>query len=265
MVEEMTMEEIKKVELDILTDIAEFCDKNSITYYLAYGTLIGAVRHHGFIPWDDDIDIWMPRKDYELFVNSYNSNNGRYRVISPYEKIARHSIAKVVDTKTVKIEDGIDYKNGYLGVDVDVFPLDGEPDDNNEFCKWWKQLHKCYQNYCYLIVHPKSSKRNFIFSSLFKLFRIKKESILLKAKKLHEMYPYEKSQFVGTKETVYNLIGDRFKKEWFSESITVDFEERKIKIPIGYDEILTQLYGDYMKLPPKDEQITHHFSNIYWS
>lgn len=261
---EMSFEEVKKTELDILIDIADFCDKNEVTYFLAYGTLIGAVRHNGFIPWDDDIDIWMPRKDYDKFINTYKGNNDRYRVISPYEKISRHSMAKVIDTKSAKIEDGIDYRNGYLGVDVDVFPLDGEPDDDDEFLKWYKRLYKCYQNYNYFIVSSKSSKRNFVFSFFFKLLKMKKANVLSKAIKLHELYPYEKSQFVGSIECVSNCPKNRFSKEWFSESITANFEDRKFKIPIGYDKILTQMYGDYMKLPPKDKQVTHHANNNFW-
>ena len=70
----MSFEEVKQTELGILTDIADFCDKNRIVYFLAYGTLIGAVRHHGFIPWDDDVDIWMPRKDYNKFIETYKSD-----------------------------------------------------------------------------------------------------------------------------------------------------------------------------------------------
>ena len=80
---------------------------------------------------------------------------------------------------------------------------------------------------------------------------------------MHKEYPYEKSAYVGAVETIFNFPQNRFKKEWFSESIEMDFENKRFKVPIGYDKILTQMYGDYMKLPPKEKQITHHSNNNY--
>ena len=153
----MSFEETKQVELEILTNVAEFCDKHEIQYFLAYGTLIGAVRHKGFIPWDDDIDIWMPRADYNRFLKIYNKENSdsQYKVISPYDKISRHTFVKVVDTRTVKIESGIDYSNGYLGIDVDIFPLDGQPDNDKDYFKWYNKLQKYYKLYPYLIMDEK--------------------------------------------------------------------------------------------------------------
>ena len=257
----MSVEEVKQTELGILTDIADFCDKNRIVYFLAYGTLIGAVRHQGFIPWDDDVDIWMPRRDYNKFIETYKSD--KYKAVSPYDKMARHSMLKVIDTRTAKIEPCVDYKDGYLGVDVDVFPLDGEPDTDEEFEKWYKKLYRLYKNYHYLSVDPKSSRGCFVYYCFYKLFGSKKITVLKKADGLHKEYPYEKSEYVGAVETIFNFPQNRFKKEWFSESIEMDFENKRFKVPIGYDKILTQMYGDYMKLPPKEKQITHHSNNNY--
>ena len=260
----MTFEEVKKVELEILSKVADFCEKNNLRYFLAYGTLIGAVRHGGFIPWDDDIDIWMPRKDYNLFLKDFNREDNRYLAVSPYDDIACHSMTKVIDTKTVKMETGIKYKNGNLGVDVDIFPIDGEPQSDKDFSKWYKKLYRQYQNYYYLICDPKAGKRNFVFSLLVRLSGKKKSDFIKKAEVLHEMYPYEKSRFVGAVETMHNSPKNRFKKEWFEESITINFENCRFKIPICYDEILKQMYGDYMTLPPEDKQVTHHSNINYW-
>ena len=259
---QMTFEEVKQTELEILTDIADFCDKNNITYFLAYGTLIGAVRHKGFIPWDDDVDIWMPRKDYDKFMTTYISN--RYKAVSPYEQMACHSMLKVIDTRTAKIEPCINYKNGYLGVDVDVFPLDGEPDTDKEFEKWYKRLYKLYKNYHFLSVNPKSSKGCFAYHYFYRLFGSKKNAVLKKADYLHKEYPYENQRFVGAVETIFNFPQNRFQKEWFSEGIDMDFENRRFKVPVGYDKILMRMYGDYIKLPPKEKQVTHHLNNNYW-
>ena len=128
---EISFEESKKLELDILLAVADFCNKNNLTYFLAYGTLIGAIRHKGFIPWDDDIDIQMPREDYNKFIETFSHE--RYKTIAPGTPLSKHSFVKVIDTETVKIEAHKKYKKGFLGVDIDIFPLDGTPSDENEY------------------------------------------------------------------------------------------------------------------------------------
>ena len=130
----ISFEEAKRVELDILLHVAKFCDEHGLRYFLAYGTLIGAVRHKGFIPWDDDIDIQMPREDYEKLLELYPKENTdeKYFLLAPEMKGAHHPYAKIIDTRTVKKELGAK-KNNPLGVDIDVFPLDGQPDGDKEF------------------------------------------------------------------------------------------------------------------------------------
>ncbi len=261
----MQIDEIKRVELGILSNIADFCDKNGLKYFLAYGTLIGAIRHKGFIPWDDDIDIWMPRDDYNKLIEIFNKdNNQKYKLISPNDIVARHTFVKIVDTYTCKIENGIEYKNGCLGVDIDIFPLDGEPDDDATYVKWYNKLQRCYKK-IYYYVRTSSGQ----FKTKVKIFVIKslsggKKHLLKKANKLHNMYIYEDSNYIGTVESADNSIKNRYLKEWFADYILVDFEDYKFKIPIGYDEILTKMYGDYMQLPPEGKQITHHKNNMYW-
>ena len=261
---QIPFEEVKQLELAILADVADFCESNGLEYFLAYGTLIGAVRHKGFIPWDDDIDIWMPRKDYDKFLSSYKSKSGYYRAVSPCDSIARHSMVKVIDTRTAKIEPCIDYKGSYLGVDIDIFPLDGEPDSEDEFSVWFKKLHKLYMEYFYLCVDPKSSKSSLLFSTLLRLCGMTKAKLMAKAGKLHSQYPYESCDIVGSVETIFNSECNRFKKEWFENSLPADFEGYKFRIPSGYDKILTAVYGDYMQLPPEDQQVTHHSNNSFW-
>lgn len=132
------IEEIKKIQLEILKYVDQFCSQNNIKYALGYGTLIGAVRHKGFIPWDDDIDIIMRRNDYNRFIELFSKETGRYKVWShnlqtdypiPY--------AKVTDEKTLKLE-GTNY---YVerGVDIDVFPLDDLPNDEKAVDKVFKK------------------------------------------------------------------------------------------------------------------------------
>ena len=141
---EISFEEAKTIEKDILLDIVDFCDTHGLRYYIAYGTLIGAVRHQGFIPWDDDIDINMPREDYNEFLRTYNAERENYRVIDPRSDIARHSFAKVIDVRTVKDEPMINCREP-LGIDVDIFPLDGMPDDMQAYDAWYAELYHIYE------------------------------------------------------------------------------------------------------------------------
>ena len=258
-------EEAKKIEFDILCHVADFCDKHGLQYFLAYGTLIGAIRHKGFIPWDDDIDLHMPRADYEKFIKLFAAeNNGPYRVISPYEDIARHSFAKVVDTRTKKIENGVDYTHGFLGVDLDIFPLDGQPDDEEEYAAYYAKLVGIFRKHHYLIMSAGKSLKKKLALPVLRLLIGKKSKVLDKVKKIHQKYPYEESSFVGCIEADFMTRKNRYKKEWVQSTVDVTFEGRSFKAPVGYHEVLTKVYGDYMKLPPIECQVTHHENNMFW-
>lgn len=270
---QISTEEIKKIELEILRNIAAFCDENGLTYYLAYGTLLGAIRHHGFIPWDDDIDIWMPRDDYEKFLKSYNSscNDKRYKLISPCDENAKHTFAKVCRTDTVKIESGIRYNKDYLGIDVDIFPLDGQPEEQGEYQRYYNKKMKFYKIHSYMLLET-SIARNRLKANIFNIIRSPflpfEKSIVKwvkdKTAELNKLYDYNNSQYVGSTDSVYNVKNDRYLKKCFDEKIKVKFEGDYFYAPKGYDEILTLRYGDYMKLPPIEKRVTHHQNNCYW-
>ncbi len=267
---QLTMEELKQVELDILSDFAKFCDKNRLTYFLAYGTLIGAIRHRGFIPWDDDVDVWMPRADYDRLMAIFNEQHkeGVYQAVLPTDKRSRHSFVKIIDTRTVKIEEGVSYDDGLLGVDIDVFPLDGQPHDEAAFDGWYNQLQKVYRGHLALIGTNDGNLLTRIKivarRALTRMVYGTKSAILRKAARLHRQYPYETSTYVGAVESCFNFKRNRYKKEWFSKAVVAEFEGTSFKIPVGYHEILTQMYGDYMQPPSADKQAPHHRNKTYW-
>lgn len=133
-------DEVKKLSVEILRKVSQFCEQHGICYSLAYGTLLGAVRHKGFIPWDDDIDIMMPRGEYEKFLECFNDEDGRYKVwSSSIDKNYPYPFAKIEDRKTVVNELGYDK----LGVAIDLFPIDMIPADGKEAEKLLK-LSKCF-------------------------------------------------------------------------------------------------------------------------
>ena len=262
----ISFEESKKIELDILLAIADFCDKNNLTYFLAYGTLIGAIRHKGFIPWDDDIDIQMPREDYNTFVSTFEHEY--LKAISPDTPMSNHSFVKVIDTRTVKIEPCLKYSAGFLGIDVDIFPIDGAPDNEDEYNKWYDKLFDLYNEFCISIqCFSISNIKHSIKLMILKLLRhgSKKTSFYLEeAKKLHELYPYQQCEYVASVESCFNSRKNRVPKKYFSESVDVEFEGHIFHAPICYDKILRTIYGDYMQLPPKNKQVTHHLNKVYW-
>lgn len=149
---QLTTEEVKKMNLDILSVVADFCEKNGLRYWLYYGTLIGAIRHNGYIPWDDDIDIIMPRPDYEKFLKSFNQTSGsKYQVIEDRITPGYHTtFAKVHNPKTI-IESEFSNEMAF-GVFIDIFPFDGVKDAKQSKCakiilkllsakdnKWWRK------------------------------------------------------------------------------------------------------------------------------
>lgn len=262
---EIPREESRKIMLDILIDIADFCDKNSVTYYLSSGTLIGAIRHQGFIPWDDDIDIEMPRPDYEKFIELYREN-GKYAICAPLEKNSIYFYAKVYDKQTIKYERGIDYTRFQpLGVDVDVFPIDGQPDENHfeDFVRQTEMRVKLFKMFS-LAISTSQASVSFKGKALKMICRVISKNLFCRLYiKSASRYSFDDSSMVGF-ISPYSKYSNRHRKEVFLDKVKVVFEGLEFYAPIGYDEYLRNIYGDYMQLPPVEQQQTHHTNNIYW-
>lgn len=264
----LSVEETKKLELDILKDVTSFCEAHNIRYFLAYGTLIGAVRHKGFIPWDDDIDLQMPRPDYEKFMALYNEKKtcAYYKAQRPLQDGSIHTMLKVIDTRTVKIEKGIRYgdESQYPGIDIDIFPIDGQPDDDKVYEKYYKKKRQIFKE-IYELVGTYSWKRKLLY--LFPRIHahiLGKEKLFEKIRKINAPYAYETCQKVGATDSLYNGIKNRTEKKNYESHVLLPFEGEMFRAPVGYDEILSSFYGDYMQLPPPDKQVTHHKNETYW-
>ncbi|MDO4940295.1 MAG: LicD family protein [Erysipelotrichaceae bacterium] len=261
MKQELTLEEIKKISLDILIDVASFCEQNNITYYLACGTLLGAIRHKGFIPWDDDIDIMMPRPDYNRFLDIYKSDN--YKLLKPSD--GRYYYAKVYDTKTIKVEPMIDYKKyDYLGIDIDIFPLDGIVNDKKEI----ERIHnksKKLETLLRLSNQPIFYRKNPIKCINRIIPRIIGSKNLVKMiEKNAQTYSYEDSDYVIRVRNTPNGFTGALLKDVYNPPIKKEFENHNFYVPKQYDKWLTTFYGDYMMLPPLDKQKAHHNSKCYY-
>ena len=247
------LNEIHKLQLDLLIEFDKICKNNNIKYFLAGGTLLGAVRHKGFIPWDDDIDISMPRNDYENFINITSDLKGDYLVLAQ-ENIDDYVLpfAKFVNKNYSNFRKTY---NGKYGIRMDIFPLDGLGNNYEKAVKRGKYivfLRKLHY-FCF--------KENVISNFLRK---IKIQKIIYK----HLVYVAKKDDFYNSKYVGSIVGGLKQVKEIldyqvYSETMPMEFEGKELSGMKYYDEYLTKMYGDYMKLPPKEKRISEHNVEIY--
>jgi len=258
---QLTIENIKEISLDGLKYFHSFCVANNLQYYLAYGSLLGAVRHSGFIPWDDDIDLIMPRKDYDLLIQKKKEiENENWELLSGNtDKKYKFQFAKLCNKKTVYYPSR--FKSGLLyGVPIDIFPMDIVSDEKEA-----EQIKKKYfKRFISSDFIFSGQKKSGDFISLLKsiikfiLFGSYNKNIVFFHKKmlLQKEGDYFKSFFAPT--------CDLYKKEWFNSSKLMKFENSEFFVPVNYQQVLTSTYGDYMKLPPEEERIYKHEIEAYY-
>lgn len=264
------LKEIQQLELEIMKDVHKFCKENNIRYYLAGGTLLGAIRHKGFIPWDDDIDIIMPRPDYERFIKEYKSKKPYYILTSTHNNSQHlYTFSKIFDNRTIKIEKEIEYSDGNIGgVEIDIFPMDGLPKDIKQSNKYFNNQKNIFKYYSLSV--SKFTKSKNIFKTIPKYLVVRvckfigKEKFIKFINKKAEKYNFNDSEYVGCSVVPYYGNRERVLKSNYINKIEVQFESELFYAPEGYDEYLSNLYGDYMKLPPKEKRVTHHDCEVYW-
>jgi len=261
------IEDIKSIALDLLCAVDEFCTQNKIMYSLACGTLIGAIRHKGFIPWDDDVDIYMKRNDYERFVQIFPKVFKEHISLISLERSDNWNspFAKVYDLKTIVYE-GVKYNVHGMGIGIDVFPIDNAPDDDHIWQKYEKKrklLRDIYMLKSLRWRKERSLGKNLMvnFSSLI-LSPISYRRLALMLDKYSKRFNKIETNYYA--ENCMGIPNNRFPKDDFSSTIPHPFEDFSLQVMQGYDDYLRRFYGDYMQLPREEDQVTHHDFKAYW-
>ena len=253
--------EIQQMELGIMEYIHEVCQKIGVKYFLAYGSLIGAVRHKGFIPWDDDMDICMLREDYEKLQDYLIANpDERYEVMSYKNNLNYvYPFMKVQDNQTYLLEEDVRIDSN-MGIYVDIFPVDGYEDDS-VFKDKMTRLIKKRQLSCYTFKGITNTKS--LLNSLIRYISVIIFYFTNTNKHIRGIDELAQSRKVDDYELVdYLIYKDMnkpvWKREWLNQTITGVFEGKEFMIPKNYHEILTSDYGDYTQLPPVELRFSHH-------
>jgi len=264
----LTLQEHQKILYELLYTLDDFCKEHQIRYFLAFGTLIGAIRHHGIIPWDDDVDVMMERDEYERFeklitkhpprgYKAYSINNTRHYYY-PFIKFGKLGTKLIEEGWKCVPKEGI-------GINIDVFPIDGCPNDKNVAEEYVvTEMNKIFYN---LGLWCNNGGKDFVGIRQKMYYWIRTRSLLLRCffKKLYRdaaKYSLCDSTYYFT---FWSFCGAKclHSKKALENQIHVPFGSRNLPIPEGYDTILREQYGDYMTPPPEKEKESTHKHEIY--
>lgn len=273
---EMTTKEVQRMSLDILQDFHNFCVKNGLHYSLSGGTLLGAIRHNGFIPWDDDVDVQMPRPDYDRFIHTYQSDKGYVvycRELPGFDKKKMtYTHARVVDVQRTYVDTGIrPWIAAKVGVWIDVMPCDGISSDYNKAEKHLKKVEKLIRMSYWLGAKYSPWTNILKGNNLFKAFRfsIKKAlSIFVKEDTFEHLYRIRKEYDYNSSDyffvTPHYGMGEWQPKKYMDNFELHMFENAEFYIMSGWDANLKSLYGNYMQLPSEEKRVSHDYNRYYW-
>ena len=260
-------EKVQQLTLNILRVFIEYCEKYNLRYYFTGGALIGVFRHKGFIPWDDDIDLGMPREDFDIFHELIKKDMpAGFGICNRYtDKNWHFAMSQFIDLES-EIEINLAEKPRIAHIWLDIFPLDGLPD--NKIARYFRVKNILFHRYLVQIAHistqvdahRKRPLKEKIVLGFFKAVPLGKllnsDSLLDHLEKVLRKSDFYKTQWCG------NMLGryrerEVVKQEWFGKPKSGVFENISVSIPNDGDSILKALYGDYMKLPPEDQRVTH--------
>lgn len=264
---ELTLQELKETEFEILKMFDAFCKENNIRYFLAFGTLLGAIRYKKFIPWDDDIDVLVPREDYKRLLNLFKDNEKYHLFAFEKDKKFLFPFAKLCDMTTIKEETIYPNKGVTLGVEIDVFPLDAFDDDYGKAKKEVECIQKNMKKLTLsklekpLTNNPIKYIANIVRTGFYKI--LGGECFVKNIIKESDKPEQKGGNYLGAK--VWCIWGERsiIPAKVFTDTVEIEFEGEMFPAPVGWDTYLTCMYGDYLPEPPKEKQKSHHSFKAY--
>lgn len=260
------MKRMQEIELDMLRAFVEVCQKLSLRYYLVGGTLLGAIRHQGFIPWDDDIDISMPRADYEIFLREGQTHLPEHLFLqSIYSEPEYHlNFAKIRDSRTTFVEYAVRKRKIHHGVFIDIFPLDAYPQDPKAR-KTMDRYQKLFKYRLRAEVEiPDAARHSRAAETVLTAMEYVSRLCYPNFRKMLE--ERERIQSAAQGEDIWvNYCGtwgqrEIMPAEWYGAGTEVTFEGMTVMGPSQWENWLTQIYGAYMQLPPLEKRVSHHYA-----
>lgn len=270
----MTIEEIKSCSLEILDFFDSVCSRYGVRYFLCGGTLLGAVRHKGFIPWDDDIDVMMLREDYNRLYEVWPKDSPFQFLRHENNPFFPYAYGKAVDKRTIKIEP-IRKVCQQIGVDIDIFPIDNIPDNESEAIAFFKDIER-YQRRLSLqtALYGESNGiiRTIVKNSRLFWYRFLEDigvtsidKIVTSFSLLAQKFNTEDTMYCGITTISHYGIREKNLRKGYEDVVYVSFEGKQLPAPSGYVHYLESLYGmNYMQLPPIEKRITHHGYKAFW-
>lgn len=259
---------LKQYQLGNLLALDRFCKEHGINYSLAYGSLLGAIRHQGIIPWDDDIDVCLLREDYEKLINSFPAQyEERYSLHAlERQKDYVRPYARLCDDTTLEtFQDNVPMPP--MGIGIDIFPIDEVPEDEKEWQKFNKKRRRLvwlYMKKAYVHWDKKQNLLHNICAAAFNWLMQPVSFRFLAARISRHAQLYRSSDSTYLFEACQGLVTQqRYPKTVFSSYEPHPFEGHQLQITSGYDDYLTLTYGEYMQLPPEEKRLAHHHSTAY--
>lgn len=247
---------IQEKELEMLMFLDDICKQNNIEYFLDSGTLIGAIRHQGFIPWDDDVDVILKREDYAKLIQVLNEENSKYVCHNIDEKNYVYPYAKLVDTTTNLHELGVK-DNVELGIYIDIFALDKLPRLTGSQLIYFNIVG--FLRWAAIVLSKEAYSDNSVKAFFKRILEVLPNNTFAGLTDIFAKLFYKRKKFEYY--TGVLCTGKKYKyikKEWFAKAQYINFEGISLPVPSGYDDYLTMLYGNYMEIPPKNKQEIHN-------